>query len=461
MVYTGIVKTLIENAGASEGDMIAVDSEFNGILMPHPGSSEPDTIIVKLGSGYNVGIKCGPSTKIGLVSKKSSEEKIPEAATVMPQQKKSTGGSNKPKIAILHTGGTIASRVDKRTGAVFSSFKPEDLMAMFPEIGEIADVTSAKLVRNMLSEDITSEHYKLLADEIAHQVASGVDGIIIGHGTDTLHYTAAALSFMLDGLAIPVIFVGAQRSSDRGSSDAAMNLVCAAQFIAKTREGFAGGGVAICLHGKIDDDYCLINPGCKTRKMHSSRRDAFQAINDFSTAKVWPDGRLEWMKKNEGHAYTGKKLGLFTKMEKRVGLVKIHPDFDPALLKFYESAGYRGLVLEGTGMGHMPVTELDEFTASNKENLEILKRMIGNGCVIVMTTQTIYGRVDMNIYSTGRDLLKAGVIGGEDMLPETAFVKLKWLIGNFGPGRARELIGKNMRGEITERTLPDTFLRHG
>ncbi len=458
MVYTGIVKTLIENAGASEGDVIVVDSEFNGILMPHPGSSEPDTIIVKLGSGYNVGIKCGPTTKIGLVSKKSAE-KIPEAQVAhapVPQSSKS-----KPNIAILHTGGTIASRVDKRTGAVFSSFKPEDLMAMFPEIAEIANVTSAKLVRNMLSEDITSEHYKLLADEIARQVASGVDGIIIGHGTDTLHYTAAALSFMLDGLAIPVIFVGAQRSSDRGSSDAAMNLVCAAQFIAKTRGGFAGG-VAICLHGKIDDDYCLINPGCKTRKMHSSRRDAFQAINDFSTAKVWPDGRLEWVKKKDHPTTgTGNKLELFTKMEKRVGLVKVHPDFDPALLKFYESAGYRGLVLEGTGMGHMPVTELDEFTTSNKENLEILKRMIGNGCVIVMTTQTIYGRVDMNIYSTGRDLLKAGVIGGEDMLPETAFVKLKWLIGNFGPERARELIGKNMRGEITERTLPDTFLRHG
>lgn len=460
MVYTGIVKTLIENAGASEGDMIAVDSEFNGILMPHPGSSDPDMIIVKLGSGYNVGVRCSPSTKIGLVSKKSSEEKIPEAAAVMPQHKGATGESNKPKIAILHTGGTIASRVDKRTGAVFSSFKPEDLMAMFPEIAEIANVTSAKLVRNMLSEDITSEHYKLLADEIAHQVASGVDGIIVGHGTDTLHYTAAALSFMLDGLAIPVIFVGAQRSSDRGSSDAAMNLVCAAKFIAKTKRGFAG--VAICLHGKIDDDYCLINPGCKTRKMHSSRRDAFQAINDFSTAKVWPDGRLEWVKKKDHPTTgTGNKLELFTKMEKKVGLVKIHPDFDPALLKFYESAGYRGLVLEGTGLGHMPVTELDEFTTSNKENLEILKRMIGNGCVIVMTTQTIYGRVDMNIYSTGRDLLKAGVIGGEDMLPETAFVKLKWLIGNFGPARARELIGKNMRGEITERTLPDTFLRHG
>lgn len=454
MVYAGIVKKLIEKAGASEGDTIVLDSGFNGILMPHTGSSEPDTIIVKLGSGYNVGIRCTTATKVGLVSKKLSAEKIPEAS-ITPHQQKAPGDS-KPKIAILHTGGTIASRVDARTGAVFSSFKPEDLIAMFPEVLEIADVES-KLVRNMLSEDITSEHYKLLADEIARQVASGVDGVIIGHGTDTLHYTAAALSFMLDGLPIPVIFVGAQRSSDRGSSDAAMNLVCASRFIAK-RGDFAG--VAICLHGKMDDDYCLINPGCKTRKMHSSRRDAFQAINDFSTAKVWPDGRLEWLKKDHP-ACAGKKLELFTKMEKRVGLVKIHPDFDPALLKFYESSGYRGLVLEGTGLGHMPVTELDEFTTSNKENLKILKRMIENGCVVVMTTQTIYGRVDMNIYSTGRDLLKAGVIGGEDMLSETAFVKLKWLLGNFTAERAKELVGKNLRGEITERTLPDTFLRHG
>ncbi len=454
MTHTGTVRKLIENAGASEGDTIAVDSDFQGILMPHTESSEPDIVVVKLDSGYNVGIRCGQKTKIELVSKKSAETSVTAAAKPRQSAVQSTG---KPKIAILHTGGTIASRVDARTGAVFSSFKPEDLLAMFPEIAEIANVTDARLVRNMLSEDMTSDHYRVLAEEIGRQVASGVDGIIIGHGTDTLHYTAAALSFMLDGLPIPVILVGAQRSSDRGSSDASMNLVCAARFMAKS--DFAG--VAICMHGTVGDDYCLINPGCKTRKMHSSRRDAFQAINDFSIARVWPDGRLEWLRQDYPKKTGIQKLKPLTKMEKKVGMVKIHPDFDPTLLKFYESSGYGGLVLEGTGMGHMPINELDEFTTSNKKNLEILKRMIGNGCVVVMTTQTLYGRVDMNIYSTGRDLLKAGVVGGEDMLPETALVKLKWLIGNFGPERARELIGKNLRGEITDRTLPDTFLKHG
>lgn len=457
MAYAGNTKKILDSAGASEGDMINVDSAFKGLLMPHTGSSDPNTVVVKLASGYNVGVSCGPDTRIELISKKPVE-KNPEPAK--PQKLAQPAG--KPKIAILHTGGTIASRVDPRTGAVFSSFKPEDLLAMFPEIAEIANVTAAKLVRNMLSEDMTSDHCRLLAGEIAAQVANGnngVDGIIIGHGTDTLHYASAALSFMLEGLPIPVVLVGAQRSSDRGSSDTAMNLICAAQFIAKSRGDFAG--VAICMHGKMDDDYCLINPAGKTRKMHSSRRDAFQAVNDFPIAKVWPDGRLEWLAGDHHPKGAGKKLELFTKMEKRVGLVKIHPDFDPALLKFYESAGYRGLVLEGTGMGHMPINELDEFTKPNRENLEILKRLIDSGCVVVMTTQTIYGRVDMNIYSTGRDLLKAGVIGGEDMLPETALVKLKWLLGNFPPEKARELVGKNLRGEITERTLPDTFLRHG
>lgn len=446
MVYTGIVKTLIENAGASEGDMIAVDSEFNGILMPHPGSSEPDTIIVKLGSGYNVGIRCSPSTKIGLVSKKSSEEKIPEAATVMPQQEMATGDSKKPKIAILHTGGTIASRLDSRTGGVIAAFTAEDLVAMFPELMQMANIRT-KHVCSIMSESMRFSHYRDLAKEIAKEVDAGVDGIIVGHGTDTMHYTSAALSFMLQNLSIPVILVGAQRSSDRGSTDAAQNLINAAFFMANSEFS----GVAICMHENMSDDGCLILPACKTRKMHTSRRDAFRPINALPWARVSHiQNKIEFIKTDYEKKDAKRKLELRPEMEDKVALVKTTTNTDSSLIDFFIEKKYKGLVLEGTGMGHTPDVLLESLGRATK-----------GGMLVCMTSQTIYGRVNMNVYSPQRDLLKIGVIPCEDMLPETAFVKLSWLLGNFSPEKARELIDKNMRGEITDRTLPDTFMQQG
>ncbi len=442
MAYTGIVKTLIEKAGASEGDIIAVDSEFRGILMPHTGSSEPDTIIVKLGSGYNVGIRCGQNTKLELVSKKSAE-KIPE--TLIAQKPMPQSNNAKPKIAILHTGGTIASRLDSRTGGVIASFTAEDLVAMFPELMQIADIRT-KRVFSIMSESMRFSHYRYLAKEIAKEVEDGVDGIIVGHGTDTMHYTSAALSFMLQNISVPVILVGAQRSSDRGSTDAAQNLINAAFFMANSEFS----GVAICMHENLDDDSCLILPACKTRKMHTSRRDAFRPINSLPWARVsHVQGKIEFIKNDYEKKDKKRKLELNPNMEDKVALIKTTTNTDSSLIDFFIEKNYKGLVLEGTGLGHTPDVLLESLGRATK-----------GGMLVCMTSQTLYGRVNMNVYSPQRDLLKIGVIPCEDMLPETAFIKLSWLLGNFSREKARELMGKNLRGEITDRTLPDTFPRH-
>lgn len=445
MAYTGAVKELIESAGASEGDAIVVDSEFRGMLMPHTGSSEPDTIIVKLGSGYNVGIRCGQNTKIELVSKKSTGT-VPVTSAGEPWQSSERQQTGKPRIAILHTGGTIASRLDSRTGGVIAAFTAEDLVAMFPELMQIADIRT-KHVFSIMSESMRFPHYCDLAKEIAKEIEAGVDGIIVGHGTDTMHYTSAALSFMLQNLSVPVILVGAQRSSDRGSTDAAQNMINAVFFMANSEFS----GVAICMHENLSDDSCLIFPACKTRKMHTSRRDAFQPINSLPWARVnHVQGRIEFIKNDYEKKDKERKLELNPKMEDKVALVKTTTNTDSSLIDFFIEKKYGGLVLEGTGLGHVPDVLLESLGRATK-----------GGMIVCMTSQTIYGRVNMNVYSPQRDLLKIGVIPCEDMLPETAFIKLSWLLGNFTPEKARELIGKNLKGEITERTLPDTFLRHG
>ena len=254
------------------GDRVFVetkDKKMEGILMP---SNKDDSIVLKLDSGYNLGV-LKKKVKSVKVLKNFKEKKV--------KLKEHKPSKNKKKVCILHTGGTIASKVDYETGGVVAKFKPEEILSMFPELEKLANVDS-KLVRNMVSEDMRFEHYNLLAKAVEKEVKKGVDGIIITHGTDTMHYTSAALSFVLENLNVPVLLVGAQRSSDRGSSDAAMNLICAVEFIVNSKFH----GVGICMHKNADDDVCWILPGLKSRKLHSSRRDAFKPINAKAIAEI-------------------------------------------------------------------------------------------------------------------------------------------------------------------------------
>jgi len=266
------VYEFLKERGISVGDKIIVDS-IEGILMPRTEFVESDVIVVKMNNGYNIGIKFREGTKIELIEKK--REQAPKKSVLKEFD------PNKPTISILACGGTIASKVEYRTGAVFPSFSPEELIEAFPEIGEIANIKARKLF-DLFSEDMQPEHWKIIAQEVAKEVESGVDGVVLMHGTDTMHYTSAALSFMLQDLPIPVVLVGAQRSSDRGSSDNRINLVSAVLFAAR-------GDIAevvVCMHESSNDEYCVIHKGTKVRKMHTSRRDAFKSINITPLARI-------------------------------------------------------------------------------------------------------------------------------------------------------------------------------
>lgn len=427
------------------GDVVEIkikEKTVKGILMPRPELLDKEHIIIKLDNGYNIGIN----------KKNIIELKVIEKYTEKKEKKaKLKHNSKLPTISILHTGGTIASKVDYRTGGVVSRFSPEDILEMFPELKDIANIKS-RLLFQMFSEDMEPEHWSLLAKEIGKEIKSGVDGVIITHGTDTMHYTSAALSFVVQNPGIPILLVGAQRSSDRGSSDAHMNLICAANFI--TKSDFAG--IAVCMHGTSEDKCCYIHQGTKVRKLHTSRRDAFRSINVFPIAKVSFDGKIEYLAHDLKKKDKNSSPAIKPDFEKKVVIIKIRPGMDHKELLNYKD--YKGIVLEGTGLGHAPVTELDEHTKEHKRILETLG-MLAKKMPVVMASQCVYGRVDMNVYAPGRDVLSAGVIPAEDMTPETAYVKLAWAIANTkNMQEAKELFKKNISGEITQRIIDKAFL---
>ncbi|MBN1940791.1 MAG: Glu-tRNA(Gln) amidotransferase subunit GatD [Candidatus Diapherotrites archaeon] len=433
----------LKKQGLKESDLVELVSEkqtFIGTILP---SNEKNTVFLKLKSGYNIGIE---TSKISSIKKLSAGQKVAKAKQETVKQ-----DSNLPKISILHTGGTIASRVDYRTGAVYSAFTPKDLLAMFPELAKIGNFNS-KLISNMWSDDLRFAHFGVIAKAVQGEAKKGAKGIILGMGTDNLAVAAAAMAFVLEKCPIPVIIVGAQRSSDRGSSDAAMNLVCAAEFIAKT--DFAG--VAICMHDSSSDNACAILPACKTRKMHTSRRDAFKPVNDTVIAKIDYNSReIIFLKKD----YARKSSGTFVlkpKFEEKVGLLKITINMFPSQFEFFSKHGFKGLVIEGTGLGQTPGHMPDAITKKAHKKIFPAIKALAKKSVVVMTSQCLYGRVQMHVYDKATDLVEMGVIPGEDMLPETAFVKLAWLLGNYkNKEKVKELMRKNLRGEITESTIPN------
>ena len=421
------------------GDKVGIETNekqhFVGMVMPNETAS---ILFIKLSNGYNIGIE----------KKKISSIEVLEGFKETKKEGKLEIKENKslPTISILHTGGTIASKVDYRTGGAVSAFTPQDIVTMFPELTKLANIDS-ELIANMWSDDLRFPHFKLIAQTIEKKIKQGTDGIIIGMGTDNLAVAAAALAFILEEIPIPVILVGAQRSSDRPSSDAAVNLICAAEFITKT--DFSG--VAICMHENTDDNNCVILPATKTRKLHTSRRDAFKPVNDTIIAKVNYDTRkIEFVKKD--YTKKGGKAVIKPNMEDKVALMKISINMFPEQFEFYK--GYKGLVIEGTGLGHTPGHVPNDLAKIHEKIFPALKKVIDSDCIVVMTSTCLSGRVDMNVYSKGRDLLDLGVISGEDMLPETAFVKLSWLLANY-PKETKRLIGKNLRGEINERLSPE------
>jgi len=409
---------------ASEYDKVQVECngiKYEGTLMP----SQTGMIVLKMKNGYNIGIR-PDSASITLLEKK--DEKKHQVSVSGPCKKKT---DKLPRISILSTGGTIASKIDYRTGAVTSQFSAQDILLAIPELEEIADY-NCRIIYSILSENMRPSYWVELARAVYEEIKNGADGIIITHGTDTMMYTAAALSFMIE-TPIPIVLVGSQRSADRPSSDNAMNAVCAA--VVATSDI---AEVCVVMHGSTSDDFCSIHRGTKVRKMHTSRRDAFQSINSK------PIGRVEYpsrkMKILSNHVKRGeKKLALHDKLEPKCALIKYATGASSESLLFHSGSGYKGIVIEGTGLGHV-----------STEWIPIIRTTTDAGIPIVMVSQCINGRVCDRVYDTGRDILKAGAIEGEDMLPEVAIVKLMWALGQSSDiGKVRELMRTNIAGEIT------------
>ncbi len=390
---------------------------YEGIIMP----SSTGSLVLKLDSGYNIGLVEYDEVEIigegeKTVKRDHTMEKDPE----------------KPTVSILSTGGTIASRVDYRTGAVTSQFTAEEIAMSVPEISGICNI-KAREIYSILSENMKPEYWQTLAREIYREIREGATGVIVTHGTDTMHYTSSAISFMLS-TPVPVVFVGAQRSSDRPSSDSASNLLCSARVAVSDI-----GEVVVVMHGSTSDEYCLIHRGVKVRKNHTSRRDAFQSVNDFPIGKVfYPSGKIEM--RNLLFRRGDRELEIRDSLEERCVLIKFFPGLKPEILKFYHEKGYRGYVIEGTGLGHV-----------SSDWVEVLKEICQDS-LVTMTSQCLNGRVCDRVYDTGRDLLKTGVIEGEDMTPETALIKTMWLLGNYDLDEARSLMKVNLVGEIRDRT---------
>lgn len=377
-------------------------------------------VVIKLDSGYNIGV---PPSAVSL----REHQEIAAAPVVTVTQDESL-----PSLSIVSTGGTIASRIDYRTGAVTSQFDANDILRAIPRLRTIARYRTRQLY-TILSENMTPAIWQELAAAVYEEIRNGATGVIVTHGTDTMAYSAAAASFMLD-TPVPVVFVGSQRSADRPSSDNVMNALCSASAAVSPL-----GEVAVVMHETTSDDRCAIHRGTRVRKMHTSRRDAFRSIGipplgfvDYPSLRVTLSG--------EAARRQDREPALKSALDDRCGVLYFSPGMAQGAVEAF--TGFHGLVIAGTGLGHIS-TGL----------ISAVKDLIGQGTTVVMTSQCLSGRVCDRVYDTGRDLLRIGVIEGEDMLPEVALVKLMWVLGNE-PDRekAAAMMKQNMKGELNGRS---------
>ena len=319
---------------------------------------------------------------------------------------------------------------------------------MVPELAKVANLKARK-VEGLMSEDMNHEDWQLIAREVSRELNKDVAGVVVTQGTDTLHFSTAALSFFLKNLNKPVVFTASQRSIDRGSSDAFMNLCCSVNAAAKSNIA----EVMTCLHGTPNDDYCLLIRGTKVRKMHSSRRDAFRPINELPLAKVYENGKIEYTNKNHRKKNSNKVI-LDSNFEERVALIQIYPGINPEIIDFYLDRNYKGIVLVGTALGHVPTVK-PKYSFMPK-----LKKAVEKKIPIIIASQTLYGRVHPYVYTNLRKLsIELNSIFVEDMLPEVAYVKLGWALGKTRkPDEVKKLMLQNFAGELTDRSLYDSFL---
>ena len=424
--YRGRAYDALQRYDITVGDRIRINTDdisYTGLIMPRYDHSDDAHIILKLANGYNVGISLQNIQDIVIIS--DDDDDIP-SASVADVSSLPSYDDTLPDILLLSTGGTIASRIDYRTGAVTPTLNAAEISASIPELSRIANIHPVPIMSEY-SENITPEHWTDMAHYI-DGIKSRYSGIIIAHGTDTMHYTSAYLSFALSGYPVPIVMTGSQRSSDRASSDAAPNLVGAATAIA------AGipRGVYIAMHFDQNDDITAIHPGTRVRKCHTSSRAAFRTINDAPTYLV----RNDILEGAQTRYYQTESYIPRIGVDRRAVLIKYHPGYDNTLLEQIPKCGYQAVILEGTGLGHI-----------GQESYHSISDMIRNGIFVGMCSQCLEGRVRMTVYESGRDLLQMGIVPLEDMLPETALVKAMWAL-SFADD-IRDIMLKPVASEIS------------
>lgn len=409
--------------------------DFEGLVLPRSETSDADHLVLKLSSGYNVGLRYDTVLSLEQTGYKEAHYKIPEQEfPVNPVN---------PRVKLFGTGGTIASRLDYRTGAVIPAFSPGELYGSVPELADICNLETEKLF-GVFSENMGPEQYLILAERVGEAISEGYDGVMVGHGTDTMHHTSAALSFMVQRPAIPIVMVGSQRSSDRPSSDAAQNLINAAWAAAH-------GPIAevmVCMFGPTSDRYNLLHRGTRVRKMHSSYRSTFRTIGDIPLGKV-EAGEVTPIKKDFLPRRDDRTSEVKAAFEERVTLAYYYPGMHADVIESMVDNGYKGIIIAGTGLGHV-----------NRKIYPALEKARDAGVQTYMTLQTLWGFVQMHVYETGREILELGVIPLANMLPEVAYIKLGWALGVHpdDPAAVRELMTTVVAGETTEREPHDGYL---
>jgi glutamyl-tRNA(Gln) amidotransferase subunit D len=437
--YKGQARKKLESAGAKVWDVVEIvkgKEVVKGIILPRSEFEEESRhVTLKLTNGYNAGIELTDSAKITVYSQEIGEYKLPEKEVPIVEKL--------PTVALLGTGGTIAARLDYHTGAVFPAFSPGELFTAIPELAEICNL-KPEVVYEVLSEDLNPTYWLELATLVYNKIKDeNVDGVVIGHGTDTICFTGTALSFLLQELSVPIILVGSQRSSDRPSSDSAVNLINAVTTAAQGNLA----EVLILMMGSTDHEYGFLHRPGLTRKMHSSRRDAFKTIGTIPFGRV-QDGNISIFQENYRKRDKEREIKPFLKIDPDVALIYHYPGIQPELIDTLIDHKYHGIVLAGTGLGHI-----------SKNLLEPIQRAIEEKIAVVMTVQTLWGFTGMEVYQRGREELAIGIIPGHNMLPETAYVKLCWALGQTrNSDELEDLMRTNIAGELLERETIQGYL---
>lgn len=401
-------------------------SVFEGVILPRSGSFDDLHVVMKLKNGYNVGLHCDRLEHVTEVGYKEAKYKIPEKE--FPER------PTLPKVTLLGTGGTIASRLDYRTGAVIPAFTPGELYGAVPELADICNLTTKKIF-GVFSENMAMENYLVLAKAIGEEIAAGADGIVIGHGTDTMGHTAAILSFMVQDSPVPIVLVGSQRSSDRPSSDAALNLIHSVRTAAYSDLA----EVVICMFGPTSDRYGLLHRGTRCRKMHSSYRSTFRTVGDIPLAMVSRDS-FNYLTDDYRKRDKSRVPRIDAVYDDRTTILYYYPGMNPDLVDALVEKGYHGIVIAGTGLGHV-----------NKPLYPAIKRATEAGVHVVMAVQTLWGFAQMYVYDTGRDLMDLGIVPLDNMIPETALMKLSWVLGHT---RERSEVMRMMTTPVAHEITP-------